>query len=270
MAKKMVVFVGSDEPQKAFPPFMLGSGAIAMDMKLMLFFTMNGLNIVKKGGAEKIKLEGAPKSLPEFIDMVEAAVAQCFVPEPVWPAAENLPADDAESPLPPPEPTAGPVDLLSGTALGVIPRPWDYLLHEEHGGTFHDAEKGINRGRNTIYLIEIEDVMLCHLGDLGHPLSSEQVEEMSRVEVLLVPVGGVSTIDAATAAETVRLLQPRIVIPMHFQTDVLRFQLEPVDRFLREMGIKAGSPAQPRLSITKASLPDETQVVVLDYRSTTP
>jgi predicted peroxiredoxin len=57
MAKKMVVFVGSDEPQKAFPPFMLGSGAIAMDMKLMLFFTMSGLNIIKKGGAEKIKLE---------------------------------------------------------------------------------------------------------------------------------------------------------------------------------------------------------------------
>lgn len=137
-------------------------------------------------------------------------------------------------------------------------------------GAFHDAEEGKNRGRNTIYLVETEDVMLCHLGDLGHPLSSEQVEEMSRVEVLLVPVGGVSTIDAATAAETVRLLQPRIVIPMHFQTDALRFQLEPVDRFLREMGIKAGLPAQPRLSITKASLPDETQVVVLDYRSATP
>ena len=136
-------------------------------------------------------------------------------------------------------------------------------------GTFHDAEKGRNRGRNTIYLIEMEDMILCHLGDLGHPLSSEQVEEMSGVELLLVPVGGVSTIDAAQAAETVRLLQPRIVIPMHFQTDALRFQLEPVDRFLREMGIKADLPAQPRLSITKAGLPDETQVVVLDYRSTT-
>jgi predicted peroxiredoxin len=76
MAKKMVVFVGSDEPQKAFPPFMLGSGAIAMDMKLMLFFTMNGLNIVKKGGAEKIKLEGAPKPLTEFIDILREAKAE--------------------------------------------------------------------------------------------------------------------------------------------------------------------------------------------------
>jgi len=76
MAKKMVVFVGSDEPQKAFPPFMLGAGAIAMDMELMLFFTMNGLNIVKKGGADKIKLEGAPKSLQEFIDILRDAKAE--------------------------------------------------------------------------------------------------------------------------------------------------------------------------------------------------
>jgi predicted peroxiredoxin len=76
MAKKMVVFCGSDEPQKAFPPFMLGSGAIAMDMELMLFFTMSGLNIVRKGGAEKIKLEGAPKTLPEFINVVREAKAE--------------------------------------------------------------------------------------------------------------------------------------------------------------------------------------------------
>jgi L-ascorbate metabolism protein UlaG (beta-lactamase superfamily) len=136
-------------------------------------------------------------------------------------------------------------------------------------GTFHDTDKGGSRGRNTIYLIEMEDVTLCHLGDLGHLLSPEQMEEMSNVEVLLVPVGGISTIDAAQAAETVRLLQPKIVIPMHFQTDALRFQLEPVGRFLREMGIKASLPAQPKLSITKAGLPDETQVVVLEYRSAT-
>jgi predicted peroxiredoxin len=67
---KMVVFCGSDGPQKAFPPFMLGSGALALDMELVLFFTMDGLNIVKKGGAEKITLKGAAKTLPEFIDTV--------------------------------------------------------------------------------------------------------------------------------------------------------------------------------------------------------
>jgi predicted peroxiredoxin len=76
MAKKMVVFCGSDEPQKAFPPFMLGVGAQAMDMELMMFFTMNGLNIIRKGGAEKIKLEGAPKTLPEFIEAVREGGAE--------------------------------------------------------------------------------------------------------------------------------------------------------------------------------------------------
>jgi L-ascorbate metabolism protein UlaG (beta-lactamase superfamily) len=132
--------------------------------------------------------------------------------------------------------------------------------------TFHDAEKGQERGRNTVYLIEMEDIKLCHLGDLGHPLSTEQVEEIGNVELLMVPVGGFSTIDAVTAAETVRLLQPAIVIPMHFQTEAVRFQLASVERFLREMGIKAGLEAQPRLSITRAGLSEETQVVVLDYR----
>jgi predicted peroxiredoxin len=76
MAKKMVIFCGSDEPQKAFPPFMLGAGAIAMDMELMVFFTMSGLNIIRKGGAEKIKLEGAPKPLTEFIDILREAKAE--------------------------------------------------------------------------------------------------------------------------------------------------------------------------------------------------
>lgn len=71
MAEKMLVFCGSDEPQKAFPPFMLGSGALAIDMEVTLFFTMSGLNIIRKGGAEKIVLSGAPKTLPEFIKVMQ-------------------------------------------------------------------------------------------------------------------------------------------------------------------------------------------------------
>ena len=71
MAKKIWIFCGSDEPEKAFPPFMLGSGALALDMEVNLFFTMKGLNIVKKGGAEKIVLQNAPKTLPEFIKIMQ-------------------------------------------------------------------------------------------------------------------------------------------------------------------------------------------------------
>jgi predicted peroxiredoxin len=71
MAIKMLIFCGSDDPQKAFPPFMLGSGALANDMDVTMFFTMSGLNIVRTGGAEKIVLPGAPKTLPEFIDVMQ-------------------------------------------------------------------------------------------------------------------------------------------------------------------------------------------------------
>ena len=71
MATKVLIFCGSDDPQKAFPPFMLGSGALASDMELTMFFTMSGLNIVRKGGADKITLEGAPKTLSEFIKIVQ-------------------------------------------------------------------------------------------------------------------------------------------------------------------------------------------------------
>lgn len=70
MASKMLIFCGSDEPFKAFPPFMLASGGLAMDMEITFFFTLSGLNIIKKGGAEKIELAGAPKSLPEFINIM--------------------------------------------------------------------------------------------------------------------------------------------------------------------------------------------------------
>jgi predicted peroxiredoxin len=76
MAEKMLIFCGSDEPTRAFPPFMLGSGALAIDMEVTMFFTMKGLNIVKKGGAEKIELPGAPKSLPEFLKVMQEGGAK--------------------------------------------------------------------------------------------------------------------------------------------------------------------------------------------------
>lgn len=76
MATKMLIFCGSDEPFKAFPPFMLASGGLSMDMEITFFFTLSGLNIVKKGGAEKIELPGAPKTLPEFINVMKEAGAK--------------------------------------------------------------------------------------------------------------------------------------------------------------------------------------------------
>ncbi|MDP2930904.1 MAG: MBL fold metallo-hydrolase [Chloroflexota bacterium] len=130
--------------------------------------------------------------------------------------------------------------------------------------TFHDAEKGEKRGKNTAYLINVDEISVCHLGDLGHVLTARQVEELDNVDVLLLPVGGVSTINATVAAEIVRQLEPKVVIPMHYQTPVLKRELEPVDRFLKEIGVTQVN-RQPKLSFTKANLPLTTQVFLLEY-----
>jgi len=130
--------------------------------------------------------------------------------------------------------------------------------------TFHDRERGSTRGKNTVYLIQIDEVSVCHLGDLGHVLTAEQVEELGNVDVLLLPVGGVSTINAPIATEVVRQLGPKVVIPMHYKTEVLNRELEPVEKFLKEIGVKQVNP-QPKLSISRSSLPDSTQVFLLNY-----
>ncbi len=130
--------------------------------------------------------------------------------------------------------------------------------------TFHDSERGVTRGKNTVYLMEVDEVTICHIGDLGHVLTADHLEQIEHVDVLLVPVGGVSTINAATATELVRQLEPKVVIPMHYRTEVLDRGLAPVDEFLREMGLK-DIVSQPKLSVTRASLPQSTQVYLLDY-----
>ncbi len=130
--------------------------------------------------------------------------------------------------------------------------------------TFHDGEKGRKRGSNTAYLMEVDEVSVCHLGDLGHVLTTEQVEELGNVDVLLLPVGGVSTINAPMATEVVRQLEPKVVVPMHYKTEALNRELEPVGRFLKEMGVKEVN-SQPKLSFTKPSLPATMQVFLLDY-----
>ncbi len=128
--------------------------------------------------------------------------------------------------------------------------------------TYHDAVKGQSRGKNTAYLLEIDGVTVCHLGDIGHIIGDEPVEEMGKVDILMLPVGGVSTITAAMAAETIRKIEPRVVLPMHYQTPASSRELEPVESFLKEMGQGPIEP-RPRLSVTKNNLPISTQVVIL-------
>jgi L-ascorbate metabolism protein UlaG (beta-lactamase superfamily) len=131
--------------------------------------------------------------------------------------------------------------------------------------TYRDKEKGAVSGRNVAYVIDVEELRIVHLGSIGHVPSSEQVEEMGSVDILFVPVGGGTSLDAPPAAEAVNLIEPKLVIPMLFRTDIEKAQLDPVDRFLKEMGSKAAE-THAKIAVTRSSVPEEMQVIVLDYK----
>lgn len=133
--------------------------------------------------------------------------------------------------------------------------------------TFHDEKNGAERGANTAFKLVVDEVNVCHLGDLGHKLTDQQVDALGNVDILLIPVGGFFTIDAKVAAEVVAQIEPTIVIPMHYKREGLAPQLaeklESVDKFLKEMGAEAVSPAN-KFNTSKDKLPENTTVVVLE------
>ena len=121
--------------------------------------------------------------------------------------------------------------------------------------------------RNTVFLFEFEDLTICHLGDLNIVPTQAQVEEaLGSVDVLLVPVGGGESLTAAQAAEVVSLLEPHIVIPMHYKVPDFESKLDPVSKFLKEMGLDKLLP-QEVLKVSRGGLPDETQTVLLELKS---
>jgi L-ascorbate metabolism protein UlaG (beta-lactamase superfamily) len=128
----------------------------------------------------------------------------------------------------------------------------------------HSA-RGDDKTRNVSFVFDIDDVKVCHLGDISSPPAADAVEALGSADVLLLPVGGGRVLDAAKAAETVSLLEPKIVIPMHYKTDASTGELDGVDKFLREMGVEA-KPAEARLNVTKSNLPSDTTIIILNYR----
>ncbi len=132
--------------------------------------------------------------------------------------------------------------------------------------TFHDGERGSQRGRNTVYVIEVDDVRVCHLGDLGHRLNEDHLDEIGTIDVLLAPAGGGTSLDAEGAAAVVRQIEPRVVVPMHYAIPGLKKDLHGVDRFLKEMGAAEVEPIN-RLSLQATTGDTETtRVVVLEPR----
>lgn len=130
--------------------------------------------------------------------------------------------------------------------------------------SFHDESEGKERGENLIFLLEIEGVRLVHFGDFGQKeLTQEQLRKLQGIDILLIPVGGIYTINAKVAAEIISAIEPAIVIPMHYKEPGIKINLEPLDKFKKEMGNKI--EVMDKLKIKKKELPkEETKIIVLN------
>ncbi len=128
--------------------------------------------------------------------------------------------------------------------------------------TYHDESSGEKRGKNTIFCFAVDGVTVCHLGDLGHALSDNQVTKLGKIDMLLVPVGGFYTIDTTTASLVCDQLKPKVIIPMHFKNDKCHFPITGVDEFLK------GKKGVTRLNTSEVEfkseeLPLNVQIIVL-------
>lgn len=156
----------------------------------------------------------------------------------------------------------------------VLTGPGEY----EYGGVFITGilttptadrrKKSAEVSRNTLYLFDFDGLTVCHLGDIDHVPTQTQIETLGAVHVALVPVGAGGALTAAQAAEVISLIEPSIVIPMHYRTEgsAATLKLDPVSKFLKEMGLGTSQP-ESMLKVTKSNLPEETHVVLLDYKS---
>jgi len=129
--------------------------------------------------------------------------------------------------------------------------------------TFHDETGGSERGTNLVSIIEAEGLKVAHLGDLGHPVTKADIPALEGVDVMIVPVGGFFTIDAAAAKAIVGEFSPKIVVPMHYKTGKCGFPIAPVDEFTMLMG-EFDEAGGSELVLDAGSMPAGSKVVILD------
>ena len=133
--------------------------------------------------------------------------------------------------------------------------------------SYHDNVEGAERGRSTIYILEAEDLKICHLGDLGCDLSGKQLEEIDGVDVLFIPIGGGYTIDAKKAAELIRKIEPALVIPMHYKVPGSTAEIEDESKFCNEMG-NCPKEKTAKLNIKKKDLEGKNmEIVLMDHEA---
>lgn len=131
--------------------------------------------------------------------------------------------------------------------------------------SYHDDKQGKERGSNTIYVYDFEEARIAHLGDLGHPLESNQLEELEGIEILMVPVGGDYTINPETAMQVIESIEPLIVIPMHYKTSKHSGsfdKLATLEDFLNEAGVQAETKDEVSIK-TKSDLPQNLTIIPL-------
>jgi len=132
--------------------------------------------------------------------------------------------------------------------------------------TYHDASSGNDRGKNTIFIFEAEGLRIAHAGDLGHPLSAEQVSALGKIDVLMLPVGGHYTCGPTEAEQVVDQVRPRVVIPMHYKTEVNRnWPIGFPDAFTDG---KRPKEHRQTIELSAAALPPTREVWVLSHSST--
>lgn len=151
----------------------------------------------------------------------------------------------------------------------VVRGPGEYELHDifiTGIRTYHDAEKGALRGYNTIYRIEVEGIVICHLGDLGHPLTEEQKAAIGDIDILLVPAGGGTVLAPEAAADLIAELEPKIVIPMQYATPNGDLDLGPLEPFAKRLG-QPIPEAIDKLVLRQSELPETLRLVVLTPES---
>lgn len=163
---------------------------------------------------------------------------------------------------------------VSGTARRPQPFVINHLGEYEVGGisvfglkSYHDANSGAERGQNAIFTIVIDGIRVCHLGDLGHELAEKDINALGNIDVLLVPVGGVFTINAKQAVTVTRAIEPSYVIPMHYKTPFHNQktfgEMQGVEDFLKEFGVDSFTTVD-KLKVESDRLPEEIEVVVLE------
>ncbi|GAB4544886.1 MAG: MBL fold metallo-hydrolase [Anaerolineales bacterium] len=141
----------------------------------------------------------------------------------------------------------------------------------EIGGVFITAVQTDSAGkkkekiRNTVYVFDYDGITVAHLGDLQQIPTQSEIELLGSVNVALVPVGGGNSLNAAKAAEMISMLEPNIVVPMHYETPDAKIKLDPLNKFIKEMGLSKPE-TQTSLKIARSGLPEETRVIVLEYQ----